>query len=432
MPVRRVVDKQVNVGLLKETPVERIVEKPYNVQKYVEKIVNKQVQVPIVVSQSIDIPTVKVVEELVEVIEEVLVPVFTEVDRQVEIPYFTERVVEENIELEYPTERIVEVPVVVDKNVEVDVIREVAVEKPTSRVVDRKVELTTTRDKPIYNNKINDIISQKEVERTTRIITQVPRETVNEVFVDKLIDVNRHVQVARNVVRTNRKVLNKSVRKSVLSGAQRSEFQSVSKHLNDLKVDNIKLSVEIEVMNNQLREWRPFVSTHDYNSEKTRLQNSIRTTQSEISTLNSEIVQLESQTRVVTQQEVIEVYSSQEIAELEREIALIESKNQELMSIIGQIGVTTTNVTEGRVTYLEDPHPPMLTNTGYKQVTTTTSSNYKPTTNVTYSKDPLPPMLTNTGYKQVTTTTSTNYKPTTVIKTGKLTTQVKAPETRYY
>lgn len=69
------------------------------------------------------------------------------------MPVYREREVYEDIEIEVPYERVVEVPVYIDKEIEVEVIKERFVEVPYERVVERVVEMERVVEKPIYNQK---------------------------------------------------------------------------------------------------------------------------------------------------------------------------------------------------------------------------------------------------------------------------------------
>eukprot|EP00913_Durusdinium_trenchii_P013485 g12663.t1 len=116
VPVERIIEKEV----IKEVPVERIIEKEVIKEIPVETIVEKEV-VQEVVRQ---VPVDRVVERRVEVIKEV--PVEKIVEKEVEVP---EKIVE--------VEKEVMTFVPVDKIVEKEVIKEV----PVDRVVEKIVEI---------------------------------------------------------------------------------------------------------------------------------------------------------------------------------------------------------------------------------------------------------------------------------------------------
>lgn len=91
------------------------------------------------------------IEEAVEVIDEVMVPVEREVQRTIEIPVYNEVEVYEDVEIEVPVERFQDVEVVHDRTETVDIIRENVVENRREVAIDKLVELTKRVDKPQFN-----------------------------------------------------------------------------------------------------------------------------------------------------------------------------------------------------------------------------------------------------------------------------------------
>ena len=94
VPVEKIVEKKVRV----EVPVEKIVEKEVRVEVPVEKVVEKIVKVP--VEKIVEVPVEKVVEKIVEKEVRVEVPVEKVVEKIVEVP--VEKIVERVIEVVPP------------------------------------------------------------------------------------------------------------------------------------------------------------------------------------------------------------------------------------------------------------------------------------------------------------------------------------------
>ena len=114
-PPPTVVEKEV----IKEVPVEKIVEKVVEVEKRVEvpveKIVEKEVvkEVPVEVEKRVEVPVEKIVEKIVEVPVEKVVEKIVEVEKRVEVP--VEKIVEKEVIKEVPVEKIVEKIVEVER-----------------------------------------------------------------------------------------------------------------------------------------------------------------------------------------------------------------------------------------------------------------------------------------------------------------------------
>ncbi|MBR2838079.1 MAG: DUF4339 domain-containing protein [Kiritimatiellae bacterium] len=106
VPVEKVVEKVVEKEVRVEVPVEKVVEKVVEkevrvevpVEKVVEKVVEKEVRV--------EVPVEKIVEKVVEKEVRVEVPVERIVEKVVEVP--VERIVEKEVRVEVPVEKIVE------------------------------------------------------------------------------------------------------------------------------------------------------------------------------------------------------------------------------------------------------------------------------------------------------------------------------------
>jgi hypothetical protein len=159
------------------------------------------------------------------------------------------------VEIEVPVERIVEVPQYQDITNRVDVIKERFVENRVNTQVDKLVELKTTYDKPVINKQIHENKIQKFVDRKV----EVPVEKYVEIPVmtekGKMIDVLTTQDKAVNIKKTNVKQLKKSVRRSNLSKTQKQTYTSLGDTLNRYKIDNIKLSLEIKSLEQQMEEY---------------------------------------------------------------------------------------------------------------------------------------------------------------------------------
>ncbi len=117
-PPQTVVEKEV----IKEVPVEKVVEKIVEVEKRVEvpveKIVEKIVEVPVekIVEKEVikEVPVEKIVEKVVEVEKRVEVPVEKIVEKEVikEVP--VEKIVEKIVEVERPPRTTVVVPEILE------------------------------------------------------------------------------------------------------------------------------------------------------------------------------------------------------------------------------------------------------------------------------------------------------------------------------
>jgi len=158
--------------------VEKIVEKV--VEKPVEKIVEKEVVK--VVEKRVEVPVEKTVVKEVRI----EVPVEKVVVKEVRVEVPVERIVEKRVEV--PVEKIVEKEVVkvVEKRVEVPV--EKIVEKEVVKVVEKRVEV------PVEKTVVKEVRVEVPVERVVEKIVEVPVDRV----VEKIVEVPVEVRPSRD------------------------------------------------------------------------------------------------------------------------------------------------------------------------------------------------------------------------------------------
>ncbi len=350
VPYEKIVEKPVYVDKIVEIPVEKRVEVPYTIQKYVEKIIHRNIDVPVIVTRDIEVPIERIIEEPVEVIEEIQVPVERIVERIVEVPVYKEKEIYEDIEIEVPVEKIVEVPVYVDKEVEVEIIKEKFVEVPIQKIVDKIVEVERIVEKPVYNQKIVEIPIEKIVERRVEVPVEKYVEVPKYVEVEKIIEVEKRIQIPRVIERKSVKKLKKSHKRSNVSRTQKATFTSLGESINRYKIDNIKLSLEIKSLQQQITEYTKITKNPNLlRSQNAELREKIRIMEQNLSKMRSDNIQLESQTTTTMTTQVVDVYSRAEIQKLEADVSALEQKNQRLRAILAKIGVSTTNITTGHI-----------------------------------------------------------------------------------
>ena len=343
VPVERIVEVPVYFDKIVEVPVERRVEVPYKVQKHVKKIVPRQVNVPMITTKDVEIPFERVIEEPYEVIEEIPVPIEKVVERTVDVPVYKEEQVFDYIEIEVPYERIVEVPVYKDIEVEVEIIREKFIEVPFERFVDKVVEIEKIIEKPIYNQKIVEKPIQKIVEKRV----EVPIEKYVEI--PKYREVQKHIRVEqksqRSVVveKKNSRSLRKSVKTSTISASQKNAYTSLGEGLSKYKIENLKLSLDIKSLQQQITEYKKVAQNPEYiRQQNDELRRKIQTLEQTIINVKSENITLEKSTATTKETQVIEAYSSSEIAKLENEARLLIEKNKKLVDILRSLGESTS------------------------------------------------------------------------------------------
>ena len=157
--------KEVQVPVIKEVPVEKIIEKPVEVIKEVpvEKIVEKIVEVPVETEKEVPLEADIIIKHDYKPVE-IKVPV--DVIKETVI----EKGTEGSLVKEVPVEKIVEVPVekIVEKIVEVPVEKIVEKEVPVERIVEKIVEVPVEK------------IVEKEVEVPVEKIVEVPAAVEEE------------------------------------------------------------------------------------------------------------------------------------------------------------------------------------------------------------------------------------------------------------
>lgn len=140
VPVEKTVLKEVRV----EVPVEKVVVKEVRVEVPVERIVEKRVEVP--VEKIVEKEVVKVVEKRVEVPVEKIVEkeVVKVVEKRVEVP--VEKTVVKEVRVEVPVDRVVEKIVEVPVERVVEKIVEVPVDRVVEKIVEVPVEVKPSRE----------------------------------------------------------------------------------------------------------------------------------------------------------------------------------------------------------------------------------------------------------------------------------------------
>ena len=179
--------------IIKEVPVE-----------VVKEVVK---EVPREIIREIPVPVEKIVEKPVEVVKEVLKEVPVEVIKEVQIPVIKEVPVEKTVEVikEVPVEKIVEVPVETEKEVpaEADIIikhdyKPVEIKVPVDRIVEKEVpvdlikETVIEKGVPTEGAEVKEVQVEKivevPVERIVERVVEVPVEKIVEVPVEKIVE----------------------------------------------------------------------------------------------------------------------------------------------------------------------------------------------------------------------------------------------------
>jgi signal transduction histidine kinase/ActR/RegA family two-component response regulator len=191
------------VEVVREVPVERLVEIPVEVEREVIREVVKEVPVEVIREVPVEREVVRevAVEVPVEVLKEVVreVPVEREVVREVPVEVIREVVREVPVEVvrEVPVEREVVREVAVEVPVEVlkEVVREVPVEREVVRQVIKEVPVVKeiVRDVPV------EVLKEVPVEVIREVVRDVPVEIVKEVPVEKEVIREVPVEVVREV-----------------------------------------------------------------------------------------------------------------------------------------------------------------------------------------------------------------------------------------
>jgi hypothetical protein len=343
VPVERIVEVPVYFDKIVEVPVEKRVEVPYKVQRHVKKIVPRQVNVPLISTKDVEIPFERIIDEPYEVIEEVPYPVEKVVERTVDVPVYNEEQVFDYIEIEVPYEKIVEVPVYQDKEIIVEIIREKFVEVPYEKIVDRVVEVEKIIEKPIYNQKIVERPVQKIVEKRVEVPIEKYVEIPRYREVQKRIRVEHKAQRSSVVEKKNSRSMRKSVKTSTISTSQKTAYISLGEGLSKYKIENLKLSLDVKSLQQQIGEYRKIAQNPElFKRENEELKKKIVSIEQTISSVKSENTQLEHSTILTKETQMIDAYSSNEVAKLESEVRLLIEKNQKLSNILNGLGESTT------------------------------------------------------------------------------------------
>lgn len=359
VPVERVVEKPVYVDRVVEIPVETRMEVPYPMQTQVEKIHHLEVSLPTVTSSEVTVPVPRVVEEPFEVVEEIIQPREKVIERRVEYPRYHQRETFENIEIDVPVERFVDEPVYVDREVDVEVIREKFVERPVEKVVEKIVELKKTIEKPIFTPKIVEKKKEKIVERRVEVPVEKYVEVPHYVEIKKNIDVISNVTRPRILERKSHRTLRKSVKKVGVSGLQKQQFTSLGETLNRQRLDNIKLDLEVSLLREQIegltRVWQ---NPAEVGAENQELRRKIDQLQQRWSVLQSENARLAREPSFIAETQRVDLFSEEEVRAAERQLLEIERKNERLRQALREVGVHSRGMSQGAVLNLTPPPPP--------------------------------------------------------------------------
>ena len=342
VPVEKIVEVPVYFDKIVEVPVEKRVEVPFRVEKHVKKIVPKQVNVPLISTKDVEVPFERIIDEPYEVIEEVPYPVEKVVEKIVDVPVYTEEQVYDYIEIEVPYEKIVEVPVYQDKEITVEIIREKFVEVPYEKVIDKVVEVEKIIEKPIYNQKIVEKPVQKIVEKRVEVPIEKYVEIPKYREVQKRIRVEHKAQKSSVVEKKNTRSMRKSVRTSTISTSQKNAYTSLGEALSKYKIENLKLSLDIKTLQQQTAEYRKVAQNPEYfRRENEELKIKIQNLEKSIVNIKSENVHLEQTTILSKETQLIDAYSSSDIAKLENEVRNLTDKNQKLRDVLNGLGSST-------------------------------------------------------------------------------------------
>ena len=205
-------------------------------------------------------------------------------------------------------------------------------------------------EKPIYNQKIVEKPIEKIVEKRVEVPIEKYVEVPKYIEVDKIINYDTKVQTARVVERKSQKRMRKSVRKSNVSRTQKQTYISLGESINKYKIDNIKLSLEIKSIQEQISEYTRISKNPELlKRENADLRVKIQSLEHTISSMRTENIHLESQTKLTKETQVIDVYSPAEISKLETDVRSLEDKNRRLRDVLAKIGISTTNVSTGNI-----------------------------------------------------------------------------------
>lgn len=288
-------------------------------------------------------------------VDEIIMPRERAVDRVVHYPQYTEREVVESVDIDVPRERMVDVPVYIDKEVEVEMERERVVPVPEEEVVERVVEIFKTVEKPIFTPRVVEKRVEKIVERRVEVPIEKYVEVPKIVHVPREIQVNSKRTQTRVVDKLSHRNLRKSIKRSQVSASQKSAFTQLGETLNDVRVQNIKLNLEIKTLRDQIVEYQR-ISRNPTGliNENNDLRNKISDLRQRLSRVNESNEQIIRNPLVVESQQ-IELHSADEISQLEKQIREIESKNLDLKRALTDTGVKVLDVTRGPILTLHDP-----------------------------------------------------------------------------
>jgi hypothetical protein len=220
-------------------PEERLVFKPQIEIQLVEKIVEVPVfqdKLKIVEVEKIVEKVIEVVKiEQVEVIREVFIEKPTFIREVVEVPVYSERIVEIEKIIEVPVEivklveKVVEIPVEVIKHVEVEVIKEVIIEKP--KIVKEIVEVPVIKETIL------------EVEKVVEVPVEVPKYIEIEKIVEK--PVPKYIEIEKIVEKPVPNYI--EVEKIVEKPVEKVVYIETEKPYEKIKILEVEKIVEVPV-----------------------------------------------------------------------------------------------------------------------------------------------------------------------------------------
>ena len=163
------------------------------------------------------------------------------------------------------------------------------------------------------------------------------------------------MQVPRIKESSVSKTLRKSQIRSKISDSQKSQFTSLGESVNKFKIDNIKLSLEIASLEQQIADFqRNNERPEQVQAENAKLRREVAELEKMLAGIRSANTQLVNQSQLTTTTQNIEVYSAPEILKLERDVQEMEGKNRRLREVLTSMGVTTTQAYDGAVTVVEN------------------------------------------------------------------------------
>lgn len=338
--VERVVDVPVKVDRVVEVPEEVRVEVPYPVIKEVERVRHNRVTLPDISTEEIIVPVAMLQEKPYEVLEEIIMPRETVVDRIVEYPRYRERRIREEIEIEVAKERVVQEPIIRDQIEEKVFERIKEVGRGETRVVEKLVELERVVQKPVVKTRVVEVPVEKVVEKRVEVPVEKIVQVPVYIQVPKHISVENKTMVPRSVERRSHHSLKRSVKRVSVSAKQQEEFSALGETLGRTQVENIKLALDINLMKQEIQslEKRERDSVKE-TQEKEEIILRLEKLKGKFQEVQAENERLSGQKGIVKETKVECLHSQNDIDRVTKQIKDVESKNQHLRTALGQIGI---------------------------------------------------------------------------------------------